>query len=85
MKYYMNRFYTQQDGTEKTAVYVHTDKTAAMKQYYKMLSGDIDDETKTFVLCTVMDEDGHIVARQRFDHVTETEEETEETSEETAE
>ena len=72
MKHYMIRLYTQTaaDGTveDKTAVYVHKDKTSAMKQYYKMLGTDIDDETKLTSLCMVVDGFGNVVAKQRFDH-----------------
>lgn len=78
MKFYMLRFYTQlaADGVtieDKTATYVHNDKTAAMKQYYKMLSSDIDDTTKLTVLCMVVDGMGNVVAKQRFDHQPEAE------------
>ena len=79
MKYYVFRLYTQTDGTDKSATTVYTDKTQALKYYYKLLAADIDDESKTFVLCAIMDENGKIVARQRFDHAVEV---TDDTSEE---
>lgn len=71
MKYYVCRFYTQISATgaleDKTATYIHEDRTQALKQYYKFLSSDIDDETKPTVLVLVLTEDGGVVVRQKFE------------------
>lgn len=77
MKHYVLRLYTQMNGDvkeDKTATYVHADKVQALKQYYKFLAADIDDESKISVLCAVMDAEGRVIARQKFDHYTEEEE-----------
>lgn len=71
MRYYVLQFSKDQQGGNKTSVYVFDTETAALKSFYSRCAADIDDLTKMNALVMVIDMEGNVLDSKQFVHIPE--------------